>query len=109
MNIIPGVMENHSMTKETPGLAIASLVCGILAFFIPFLGFILAILAIVFGVRARSMIREAGGGLGGEGVALAGIICGIVAIGVSLFWVFFILSFLKFLFSTPFMYHYWYY
>ena len=109
MNIIPGVMENHSMTKETPGLAIASLVCGILAFFIPFLGFILAILAIVFGVRARDMIRETRRRLGGEGVALAGIICGIGAIGMSLFWVFFVLSFLKFLFSFPFMYHYWYY
>jgi len=102
-------MEDHSMTKETPGLAIASLVCGILAFFIPFLGFILATLAIIFGVRARSMIREARGGLWGEGVALAGTICGIVAIVISLLWMTAILSFLRFLLSSHFMYRYWYY
>ncbi len=109
MNIIPGVMEDYSITKETPGPAIASLVCGILAFFIPFFGFVLAILAIIFGVRARGIVRESGGRLRGEGMALAGIICGIGAIGMSLFWIFFILSFFKFLFSVPFMYHYWYY
>jgi len=102
-------MEDYSITKETPGPAIASLVCGILAFFIPFFGFVLAILAIIFGVRARGIVRESGGRLRGEGMALAGIICGIVAIGLSLLWMTAILSFLRFLLSSHFMYRYWYY
>jgi hypothetical protein len=110
-------MEDYKINPEgvsdsqgvTPGLAIGSLVCGILAFFIPFFGFILAILAIIFGVRVRGMIRESEGRLGGEGMALAGLICGIVAIATSLLWIFVILGFLRFLFSFPFMYRYWYY
>lgn len=110
-------MEDHKINTvgvstsrgETPGLAIASLVCGILAFFIPFFGFVLAILAIIFGVRARGMIREAETGLEGENLALAGLICGIVAIATSFLWMIVILGFFKFLFSFPFMYHHWYY
>jgi hypothetical protein len=74
------------MQPQTMGLAVAAMVCGILALFIPVIGFALAILGIVFGVRARSAIVASAGALKGEGLALAGLICGIVALGVGFLW-----------------------
>ncbi len=59
-------------SQRTSGLAIASLVLGI----IPVLG-IGAILAIIFGVKAKNRIRI-DPSLSGEGLALAGIILGII-------------------------------
>lgn len=80
----------HESRKEgqpqTMGLAVASTVCGILAFFIPIVGFALAILGIVFGVKARSAIAASAGTLKGEGMALAGLVCGIVALGIGFLW-----------------------
>ncbi len=62
---------------HTDGLAIASLVCGIVGFtfcFIP------SVVAIVLGFVSRSRIRQANGRLRGGGMALAGIICGFVGV-----------------------------
>jgi hypothetical protein len=71
-------VEQMERTR-TSGLAIASLVCGICAFFIPFLGIILGILGIVFGFVAIGQIgREPY--LRGKGMAIAGLVCGIVVI-----------------------------
>ena len=95
-------MESH---REIPGVAIASMVCGIVAFFVPFLGFVLAVLAIIFGVRAKTMIRESEGKLGGEGMALTGLICGIVAVATSLFWIFAIRTLLSIFVDLPFRYY----
>ncbi len=99
-------MESH---REIPGVAIASMVCGIVAFFVPFLGFVLAVLAIIFGVRAKTMIRESEGKLGGEGMALTGLICGIVAgivdLATSLFWIFVIRTLLSIFVDLPFRYY----
>jgi hypothetical protein len=44
----------------------------------------LGIVAVVFGFRARSKIAQSQGTLGGSGKALAGLITGFVAIGLSL-------------------------
>ena len=65
--------------RRTSGLAIASLVLGI----IPILG-IGAILAIIFGVKARNRIKI-DPSLGGEGLALAGTILGIVWLVIGIF------------------------
>lgn len=65
--------------RRKPGKAIASLVCGIISLFI--LGPILGVVAIVLGVMARKEIA-ADPSLGGESMALAGIITG--AIGAVL-------------------------
>ncbi|QJD81463.1 DUF4190 domain-containing protein [Spirosoma rhododendri] len=62
------------------GLAIASLVCGILAFFL--LGIVLGILAIIFGGVALSKIRK-NPEVSGRGMAVAGMILGIVATVVT--------------------------
>lgn len=69
--------------SKTNGLAIASLVLGI----IPCTG-ITSILAIVFGFIARNQIQQSGGTQQGSGMALAGIILGFVWIGISvIYWI----------------------
>jgi len=62
---------------RTNGLAIASLVLSLTVFLIG------PILAIVFGVRARRQIRQSAGLESGDGLALAGMIIGIVGLVVS--------------------------
>lgn len=71
---------------RTSGLAIASLVCGILSlvlFWIPWLGFLLGIVAIIFGGVATSQIRR-DPDLGGRGMAIAGLVCGIIGVAIWL-------------------------
>ena len=55
----------------TNGLAIVSLLCGILFFFFPS-----AVAAIIFGHISRSDIRRSGGRKTGAGMAMAGLILG---------------------------------
>jgi len=68
--------------QRTSGLAIASMVCGILSlvfFWVPVFGFLLGIIAIIFGaVSIRQIGREPN--LGGRGMAIAGLVCGIVGV-----------------------------
>jgi len=66
-------------TQSTNGLAIASLVSGIL-----WLSGLGSILALVFGYRAKKQIATSNGRQGGGGIAGAGIILGWVGIGVAL-------------------------
>jgi Domain of unknown function (DUF4190) len=61
--------------QRTNGLAVASLVLGIL--WIYWIG---SILALVFGYIARNQIRERGDS--GDGMAIAGIVLGWVGVGV---------------------------
>jgi hypothetical protein len=63
--------------QQTNGLAIASLVLGIL-----WLYWVGSILALIFGYRARRQIDESNGAQGGRGLAIAGIVLG--WIGVAL-------------------------
>jgi len=56
---------------RTNGLAVASLVCGVVQFFVPLPA---SILAIVFGHIARGQIRRTGEN--GDGLALAGLVLG---------------------------------
>ncbi|MBA7609423.1 hypothetical protein ES703_16614 [subsurface metagenome] len=73
--------------QRTRALAIASMVCGIFSVFLaPLLGFILGIIAIVFGAVAIRQIRK-DPNLGGRGMAIAGLVCGIVGVAG---WVIFI-------------------
>jgi hypothetical protein len=62
----------------TNGLAIASLVCGIVGCFT-----VTAIVAIVLGFVARNQIDQSAGMQQGSGMALAGIILGFIWLGLA--------------------------
>ncbi|UOY00608.1 DUF4190 domain-containing protein [Blastococcus sp. PRF04-17] len=65
----------YAPPRRTNGLAVASMVLGIL--WIYWIG---SVLALIFGYIARSQIRERGEG--GDGMAIAGIVLGWVGIGI---------------------------
>jgi hypothetical protein len=67
---------------KAPGLAIASLICGIFGFFTCLLT---GIPAIITGHIAQSKIKASGGALGGLGMALTGTILGYVTTAGTLF------------------------
>jgi hypothetical protein len=86
--MVPG-----GMPMEAPG-ATPAMILGIVAVVLApigcFCGFLeivalpLGIVAVVLGFRARSRIAQSQGTLGGSGKALAGLVTGFVAIGLSL-------------------------
>lgn len=65
------------MPPRTNGLAVASMVLGIL--WIYWIG---SILALVFGYSAKKQIRESRGTQTGDGMATAGIVLGWIGVGV---------------------------
>ncbi len=73
-------MDNQNQAIQKSGFAIASLVLGILAF-IPLVGVLLGILAIIFGVIARRQIKNQE--FKGRGLATAGIILGVLGIAAT--------------------------
>jgi Domain of unknown function (DUF4190) len=75
----PGVVPNN-------GKATASLITGIATLVLSWCcgAGVLGVVAIVLGVKARSEIRASGGRQGGDGIALAGIITGAVAVLVGI-------------------------
>ena len=83
--------------KKDSGLAIASLVCGIAAWII--VPVVAAIAAVVTGHLAKKEIRESGNTLGGDGMALAGLLMGYIQLG--LFVVFLIIVLLVVVFAIP--------
>jgi hypothetical protein len=69
------------------GIAVASLVCGILAvllFFTIVFPIILGILAVIFGAIG---IGNANKGAGSKGLAVAGLVCGVVGIAAMIVFV----------------------
>jgi protein-S-isoprenylcysteine O-methyltransferase Ste14 len=78
MSAVPPPPPGSYATRSSAnGLAVTSLVLGILGIFIQLFG-ILPILAIVFGVMARRRIT--GGSPGSSGMATAGIVLGVVGL-----------------------------
>lgn len=75
-------------TPVTNGMAIASMVLGIL-----WLYWIGSILALVFGYIAKRQIDEAGGRQSGRGMAVAGIVLGWIGVGFLALFVLFGLGF----------------
>jgi hypothetical protein len=69
-----------TQAQPTAEGATASMVLGILGIVIPYVGFILAIIAIVLGSKALRLIADSGGRLQGQGMAKAGQILGIVSL-----------------------------
>lgn len=72
---------NPPSLRKNSGLAIASLVLGLLGLCCPF--FLPSIAAIVCGHIARGKIKSSGGALEGAGLALAGLILGYLTVVLS--------------------------
>jgi hypothetical protein len=68
------------VTRKTDELAIVSLICGVASFVI--LPLLPAIAAIILGVMSRDHIRKSMGRLEGEGLAITGLILGIVNVAL---------------------------
>ena len=78
--------------RRTDGLAIGSLIAGILSLvcFWPLcLGIILGPAAAIMGFISRQRVAASGGTVGGGGLALAGLILGIVGFIASAAWAIF--------------------
>ena len=74
-------------TPQGNGLAVAGLVLGILGLvfcFVPFFGWVLAILGIIFGAVGISKANKVGRG---KGMAIAGLVCGALGLlaGIGIF------------------------
>jgi hypothetical protein len=90
MGYVPGQMAYAGV--RTDGLAIASLICGIVGvvcFFIC-LGALLGPIAAIMGFISRQRVASSGGTLGGGGLATAGLILGIVGFVASVVWFLFV-------------------
>jgi hypothetical protein len=76
--------------RRTDGLAIASLIIGILSLVcsIACLGIILGPTAAIMGFISRQRITSSGGAVGGGALALIGLILGIVGFIASVGWFF---------------------
>ena len=75
---------------KNDGMSIAGLVCGIsglATLVLCGIGLIPAILGVVFGLIGMKKIDASGGALKGRGMALAGAICGGVAIGLFVLYI----------------------
>lgn len=71
---------NHTPPR-TSGLAVASLVFGILGWtLLPFVG---SIVAVVLGHIARNEVRQSPAAVEGDGLAVAGLVLGYIAIGLG--------------------------
>ncbi|MDQ5874175.1 MAG: DUF4190 domain-containing protein [Actinomycetota bacterium] len=79
-----GPPAQYGPPAETNGLAVASLVCGILGVVFPFIPLIPSILAVVFAGRGKRQIDASGGLQTGRGFAVAGQVLGWVGIALVL-------------------------
>lgn len=83
---VPPSVPPPQPASSTNGLAIASLVLGIIAIpmvFCYYIGVLPGIAALVLGLVARNQIKASGGTQGGGGLALAGVITGGIGVGLG--------------------------
>lgn len=75
--LAPGATAYPNFTgqPQTSGKAVASLICGVLFFFLP-----ASIAAVILGHLSLSEIRKSAGRLKGDGMAVAGLVLGYVGI-----------------------------
>jgi hypothetical protein len=65
---------------KAAGLAVASMVLGIVSFFFGWLYLVPCVLAIIFGGVSLRQIKQRN--LGGKGMAIAGLTCGIITTSI---------------------------
>ncbi|MEN8693626.1 MAG: DUF4190 domain-containing protein [Akkermansiaceae bacterium] len=84
----PGTVSPAGMPAAPPtsGLAIASLVCGILSLIFCYINALLGIPAVICGHMALKRTRpDVQPAQGGRGMAIAGLICGYIGIVIQIF------------------------
>ncbi len=76
--------ENNSEEQKTNGLAVASMVTGIVGLLLTLsiFGFILGALGIIFGGVALKQIKKNQEKYKGKGLAITGLVCGIIACAI---------------------------
>lgn len=74
MSQAPPPIPGSTSTPKTSGLAIWSLVLGILS--LTCFSIFAAVPGVICGHKALSRIKRSGGGLGGQGMAIAGLVLG---------------------------------
>ncbi len=79
--------QPQMQVQRTNGLAVAALVMGILGFCM----WVPSVLAIVFGIIARNQCRERHEA--GEGMAMAGIVMGVIVVVITILYFAFFISF----------------
>jgi hypothetical protein len=72
-----------ALGTKTAGSAVASMVLGIMSLATCILGIFFAIPAVICGHVAKGKIKASQGTLGGDGMALAGLILGYIGIGLT--------------------------
>ena len=85
MNPPPPVAPGAGSNPQTSGLAVASMILGILSI-VMCLGPLAGIPAVIMGHRANSKIRQSGGLLQGSGMATAGLVTGYFSIFMIAMW-----------------------
>ncbi|MCO7127879.1 DUF4190 domain-containing protein [Sporolactobacillus shoreicorticis] len=70
----------ESQQNQVNGKAIAGMVLGITAIIIPYAGFILGILGIIFSIKAMNEIEQYG--QQGRGLAITGLVTSIISISI---------------------------
>jgi len=86
--------RSRNIQNPKNGMAIESMVCGIcsLVFYFFFIGFPLAIIAVILGHVQLSNIRKKPEEYEGQGMAIAGLVCGYIAIVFTVLGILFISS-----------------
>ena len=75
---------NQSTKTPSCGLATWSLVLGIFAFVLCPIGLLFAIPGVICGHKALGRIKASGNALEGSGLAIAGLVMGYIAVGMSM-------------------------
>lgn len=100
----PGMAPQPPMMigpPKAPGISIAALVLGIVSVCVPYVNFVTMILAIVFGVIGINKANRDPTTVGGKGMAIAGLVLGIIAAAFWLIVFIFFFSFIAGLGSLP--------
>ena len=77
--VSPGEPYPYPYSRSTNGFAVASLVLGII-----WIWGITSVLALIFGLLGRGQISRSRGWQTGDGLAIAGIVLGLVGIAVTI-------------------------
>ena len=85
---------NVPSTPKVSGLAVSSLVCGILSLVVccPFVGFVFGIPGVICGHLSLSRIKQSAGALLGRGLAVGGLVTGYIGIVLAFVYIPFFLA-----------------